>query len=76
MALLQHSTRVCRALYGLLMDRVCGSVQPNCKPGAQPITVTIIDSCPGCSFNIPVPLFSTLADPKWGVIPVSYQQVR
>ena len=54
----------------------CGAAQPNCKPGAQPITVTIIDSCPTCSFNVPVPLFATLADPKWGVLPVSYQQVR
>ncbi|KAK9843423.1 hypothetical protein WJX81_001771 [Elliptochloris bilobata] len=51
------------------------SASPDCKPGAQPVTVTIIDSCPGCSFNIPVPLFTTLADPRFGVLPVAYQQV-
>jgi hypothetical protein len=57
---------------------VCGGAraQSQCKPGAKPVIVTIIDSCPGCSFNIPVPLFSTLADPVVGVLPVAYEQAR
>ncbi len=56
--------------------RGCSGAQTQCKPGAKPVIVTIIDSCPGCSFNIPVPLFATLADPVVGVLPVAYQQAR
>lgn len=62
----------CGACVQITCDTAATSV---CKPDAKPIIVTIIDSCPGCSFNIPVPLFATLADPKYGVLPVAYQQV-